>query len=125
MKKSDTNPSCLPFFDSILCWPRTAASQIAKLPCPPQFLSKYTSKTTLAVKECMPNGEWFTDENGVAWSNYSLCISSDGKFLTSVSDLNFDTTEYEEKIIHSRVAIVRAFTLCYISEKLLYLCFPY
>ena len=102
-------PLCPPSFDSILCWPQTVATEIAKLPCPPHILTKYTSQNAVATKECLPNGEWFKNLQSVTWSNYSLCISSDGKYITTITDLNFHHSEYEEKIINSTLAIVRCF----------------
>ncbi|XP_043480163.1 secretin receptor-like [Leptopilina heterotoma] len=99
---NETIASCPPIFDSILCWPRTEVSQIAKLPCPSIFLKDHSSKPAIAFRECLANGEWYQDKNGASWSNYSLCILSE-RYITTLNDLNL--TEYDEKILNSNLTL--------------------
>lgn len=72
---------CPPFFDGLLCWSRTDASEIATLPCPPTSVMGYTDlasdnlrKLAVASKVCLANGEWYKNSDGISWSNYSLCV---------------------------------------------------
>ncbi|XP_078034112.1 parathyroid hormone/parathyroid hormone-related peptide receptor [Augochlora pura] len=76
---------CPPFFDGVLCWPLTRASTIAILPCPPEvdFVYGAESRTTMelnnisiATKICLSNGKWYTNLEGISWSNYSRCNSN-------------------------------------------------
>ncbi|XP_051174636.1 glucagon receptor-like [Leptopilina boulardi] len=105
LTKNETSASCPPIFDSILCWPRTEVSQIAKLPCPSYFFTKPNPKPALAFRECLTNGKWFQNIDGASWGNYSLCMLSGGQFITTLTELNFKQTEYEEEILNSTLSL--------------------
>uniref|UniRef100_A0A1I8Q5V1 G-protein coupled receptors family 2 profile 2 domain-containing protein n=2 Tax=Stomoxys calcitrans TaxID=35570 RepID=A0A1I8Q5V1_STOCA len=59
--------SCPVSFDSVLCWPRTAAGSWAILPCFEEFKGVHYDTTQNASRFCFPNGTWDR------YSNYDSC----------------------------------------------------
>ncbi|XP_024872610.1 parathyroid hormone 2 receptor-like isoform X2 [Temnothorax curvispinosus] len=91
---------CPPTFDGLLCWPRTDAPGTATLPCPPASIMGYTDLASdnlralaVASKVCLANGEWYQNSDGVAWSNYSLCVLNSTRYII---DKNLNYTRWYE-----------------------------
>ncbi|ELU10673.1 hypothetical protein CAPTEDRAFT_220667 [Capitella teleta] len=62
-------------WDSIACWPPTAAGVQAEQPCP-DYINKFIVDEN-ATKICKADGEWFiSSETNHTWTNYSQCIST-------------------------------------------------
>ncbi|KZC13461.1 Parathyroid hormone/parathyroid hormone-related peptide receptor [Dufourea novaeangliae] len=116
---------CPPLFDGFLCWPFTKASTIAILPCPPgtdfgyDMESKITVESTnrtIATKICLSNGQWYRNSEGIPWSNYSLCESSEdfiARSIMRITDLRIGMTQshnygsFESFLLNKWLPIVR------------------
>ncbi|XP_076378981.1 secretin receptor [Megalopta genalis] len=106
---------CPPFFDGVLCWPLTRASTIAILPCPPEidFVYGAESRTTvelnnisIATKICLSNGKWYTNFEGISWSNYSRCDTNAYESYKTFE--TFETFEsFETFVLDKWLPIVR------------------
>ncbi|XP_043487306.1 secretin receptor-like [Polistes fuscatus] len=101
MKIGSEISQCPSTFDELLCWPRTVASKKTILPCPPRLIlgttydlfSSFTqpikesinnesnilkkwNSSSLASKFCLADGQGYKNDQSIAWSNYTLCIST-------------------------------------------------
>ncbi|XP_034946658.1 vasoactive intestinal polypeptide receptor 1-like [Chelonus insularis] len=94
--KTNSSINCPPFFDGLLCWPQTNSNDTKHLPCPPHFVLGYNNlpENAKATKYCKPNGEWYKNNEGIFWSNYTLCTSPPGHFATAVADLEISYSDY-------------------------------
>ncbi|ELU03692.1 hypothetical protein CAPTEDRAFT_34226, partial [Capitella teleta] len=60
-------------WDSIACWPPTAAGDVASQPCP-DYVNKFRVNE-FSSKICTEEGEWFVSpETNQSWTNYTQCI---------------------------------------------------
>ncbi|KAK0176478.1 hypothetical protein PV328_000610 [Microctonus aethiopoides] len=79
---SDEELWCDSVWDSVLCWPRTKASDTAKLQCP---LAKGVDPTKFVEKRCGDDGKWEgrngTQDSPMGWTNYTPCYTSETWFL--------------------------------------------
>ncbi|XP_036332582.1 diuretic hormone receptor-like [Rhagoletis pomonella] len=64
------NLTCPPFFDTVLCWPATAAATTAKQPCFAEFKGVLYNTTENVTRHCSANGVW---DN---YSDYMKCQPS-------------------------------------------------
>ncbi|XP_036331675.1 diuretic hormone receptor isoform X2 [Rhagoletis pomonella] len=64
------NLTCPPFFDTVLCWPATAAGTTAKQPCFAEFKGVLYNTTENVTRHCSANGVW---DN---YSDYMKCQPS-------------------------------------------------
>lgn len=85
---------CPPSFDGLLCWSRTDAPGTVTLPCPPASIMGYTDLAidnlralAVASKDCLENGEWYQNSDGIFWSNYSLCVLNSTRYM--IEKLNY------------------------------------
>ncbi|KAK2575950.1 hypothetical protein KPH14_007312 [Odynerus spinipes] len=105
---------CPPAFDGLLCWPRTLASRIATLPCPPKSIlgsvydpltsstppfndsfedwndesnSNESTTSAIASKTCLANGQWYKNAESISWSNYTLCLLANNRRITASNEL--------------------------------------
>ncbi|XP_053594603.1 vasoactive intestinal polypeptide receptor 1 isoform X2 [Microplitis demolitor] len=94
--KANITNQCSPFFDGLLCWPPSDSNQTINLPCPPHFVLGYKSPraSAVATKYCTVNNEWYRNNDGVFWSNYTECTPPPGHFITAVKNLEFTHSEY-------------------------------
>lgn len=68
-----TDLSCPSVFDGLICWPATNAGTISKIQCPSYVHGFNTAG--YAVKECLPNGEWFKHPIlNTTFTNFTGCI---------------------------------------------------
>lgn len=95
MKANLTN-HCPPFFDGLLCWPPSNSNQTINLPCPPHYVLGYENPhdNAVATKYCNIYGEWYRNNEGVFWSNYTQCTPPPGEFITAIRTLEFPHSEY-------------------------------
>lgn len=109
---------CPPTFDGLLCWSRTDALRTATLPCPPASIMGYADLASdnlralaVASKDCLANGEWYQNSDGVFWSNYSLCVLNSTRYIIE-KNLNY-TRWYETPAEFAllNVSFVRAMQL--------------
>ena len=68
-----TDLSCPSIFDGLICWPTTNAGTISKIQCPSYVHGFNTAG--YAIKECLPNGEWFKHPIlNTTFTNFTGCI---------------------------------------------------
>ncbi|XP_066588776.1 secretin receptor-like [Prorops nasuta] len=103
---------CEASFDGLMCWPRSNASQIVSLPCPPRSIFYYgtafplslenweesldlslpstitNERRSVATKLCLSNGQWYRNLDNVSWSNYTLCTTADYRYGSAIADLH-------------------------------------
>ncbi|XP_014677399.1 PREDICTED: PDF receptor-like, partial [Priapulus caudatus] len=71
--------SCDATWDSLLCWPATAAGTTAALPCP---AVRGSDTTKQAYRRCLEDGEWAertpgTNSRTGGWTNYTECYAQE------------------------------------------------
>ncbi|XP_077280194.1 secretin receptor [Temnothorax americanus] len=107
---------CPPTFDGLLCWPRTDAPGTATLPCPPASIMGYTELASdnlralaVASKVCLTNGEWYRNSDGVAWSNYSLCVLNSTRYIIdkNLNYMRWYETPAEFALLNKWLPIIR------------------
>lgn len=110
--KANLKIYCPPSYDGLLCWSQTLAGYTAKLPCPPQFVLGYKNPhdNVYATKKCNTNSEWFSNNDGITWSNYSLCAPPPGHYVTAIADVEIPLSDYGQ-ICSSTLLNVRKYLL--------------
>ncbi|XP_046753376.1 secretin receptor-like [Diprion similis] len=88
---------CPVVFDGLLCWPRTLAPSTAIAPCPPPPVIGYNNNSVnpVASKVCLESGEWYTNREKIARSNYTLCTTSSSFYVSYVTKFDQELGNYD------------------------------
>lgn len=76
--------------------------------------------SAVATKYCTVNNEWYRNNDGVFWSNYTECTPPPGHFITAVKNLEFTHSEYG-KFCNStilEVSLYNNYNIC-ITKKII------